>query len=260
MSHLRAHFPERDAYLDRLAQHYADGVLDDAGFEARRDLLMQSTTHGEMLRAFDGLPRPRYVQDGPPARRPGRTRRWLVGGALAVAAAVGLGGLATNPQPTYVGEDSFYGIEVAGDAVGYAVHYDLLDEVHMTLAERGLTDVNELFINAEGLTGTVLSPLAPGEYHTVSKQPERPVVISEAAEGEAQLSADLDQLYNSFFQANEEALWALGGEGYVDQLSLVFTERSTPTVVANVLDLDGVPLGTAQYDLDGNLISLEEHQ
>lgn len=61
MSELRAHFPERDAYLDRLAQHYADGLLDDAGFEARRDLLLQATTHGEMLRAFDGLPRPRYA-------------------------------------------------------------------------------------------------------------------------------------------------------------------------------------------------------
>lgn len=29
MSELRAHFPERDAYLDRLAQHYADGLLYD---------------------------------------------------------------------------------------------------------------------------------------------------------------------------------------------------------------------------------------
>lgn len=92
MSELRSHFPQRDAYLDRLAQHYADGLLDDAGFEARRDLLLQATTHGEMLAAFDALPKPRYRDGGgaPVRRRRGMGRRALLLGGVGALGAVGL--------------------------------------------------------------------------------------------------------------------------------------------------------------------------
>ncbi|MDO5676481.1 MAG: DUF1707 domain-containing protein [Propionibacteriaceae bacterium] len=272
MSELRASFPERDAYLDRLAQHYADGLLDDAGFELRRDLLLQATSHGEMLRAFDGLPKPRY-RDGTKVRiTEGRMgRRGLVfGGAAAfvgVVAAIAAGGALARPYQ-YVppaetwAPDPMPTEATATPAAGVMpFDYGAIDEVFMTLQERGLTLITALTVDGSGVAGVAMSPRAQGELRTFSKQGQRPVIVSEAVDGELPPSVDLESLQMLMYQVPDQAMADLGfPEGFPDKVTLVFTERGTPTVLVQVLDPVGTGLGSAQYDMDGNLMALEANQ
>lgn len=265
MSELRAHFPEREAYLDRLAQHYADGLLDDAGFEARRDLLLQATTPGEMLRAFDGLPRPRYRDEGTRGR--GVARRGILIGGLAVAAAgaVALGLSTLGARPYAPPAEEFYlndPVETSGMEAFYAtVDYGVLDETFMTLRERGLSLVSEFTADTTGATGVAMSPRAPGDLRTFDKRIDRTVVVSEATPGEVPPSVEVDQLQELAFRTLDESMWVFGDEGMVDSMELVFTERGNPTIRVTMLSpIDGRVLGTAQYDLDGNVMALEENQ
>lgn len=264
MSQLRTHYPERDAYLDRLAQHYADGLLDDAGFEARRDVLLQATTPGEMLRAFDGLPRPRYRDDGQaPGGRLGRRALVLGIGGVAALAAGGFvfGGrlgapvqVEPVPSPIEVYDEPF------ATAAPAWLDHSILDEVLMTLQERGLTLVSEFNFGTAGASGVAMSPRAPGESRTFSKSPERPVVVSEAVPGEVPPAVEVDRFQEMLWISLDRGAWDFGEEGVVDGLELVFTERGNPTVRVSARSMsDDRALGTAQYDADGGLMALEEN-
>lgn len=264
MSELRAHFPERDAYLDRLAQHYADGLLDDAGFEARRDLLLRATTHGEMLRAFDGLPRPRYAGKSNEGGRSLGRRGLIVGGAVVAAAVVTVaGGVSIFGARSYAptaGE--FYEVASMGpDSVAMPVDYGVLEETFATLDERGLSLISQFEAHTTGASGVAMSPRAPGELRTFDKRLDRPVTVSEATPGEVPPSVELGQLQEMVFRALDESIWIFQEEGVADTIELVFTERGNPTMKVTVVSpFDGRVLGTAQHDLDGNLMALEENQ
>lgn len=113
---------------------------------------------------------------------------------------------------------------------------------------------------SEGIDGVAMSPRAPGELRTVSGRPNRPVVVSEATPGEVPRSVELDQLLNALYGVPDQAVMDLRGDGYPASTELVFTERGTPTLVVRVLGWDGNQHGSAQYDLDGNLMALEENE
>lgn len=58
MTDLRASYEERDKYLSKLADNYAEGRLDDLEYEKRRDALLAGVTHDDLLAQFQGLPNP----------------------------------------------------------------------------------------------------------------------------------------------------------------------------------------------------------
>ncbi|MCG6567080.1 DUF1707 domain-containing protein [Tessaracoccus sp. ZS01] len=270
MSELRPHFPERDAYLDRLAQHYADGLLDDADFEARRDVVLQSTSHGDALRAFDGLPQPRYREGTRTGRPAGLGRRGLLIGGLAAAAVVGVGGIAALVFGARLGDPMMGGPMMeevwpqpsmgGGDVETYAMDYGAIEETFFTLQERGLTLISEFTVEIGGVTGTAMSPRSPGELRAFSRRIDRPMVISEGSEAEVPPAVELEPWQSLVMMSIEQAPMDLGGYGHADRVELVFTDRGSPTALVTVLAIeDAHPLGTAQYDVDGNLIALEEN-
>jgi hypothetical protein len=54
--HLRVSDAERQAVTDRLAQHFADGRLDQAEFDARVDQAMKAKTRADLSNLFTDLP------------------------------------------------------------------------------------------------------------------------------------------------------------------------------------------------------------
>jgi len=54
--HLRVSDAERQTVTDRLAQHFADGRLDQAEFDARVDKAMNAKTRADLTGLFDDLP------------------------------------------------------------------------------------------------------------------------------------------------------------------------------------------------------------
>jgi hypothetical protein len=60
--HLRVSDAERQAVTDRLAEHYADGRLDQAEFDERVGRAMGAKTRADLSGLFDDLPEPM----GPP--------------------------------------------------------------------------------------------------------------------------------------------------------------------------------------------------
>lgn len=259
MSELRAHFPERDAYLDRLAQHYADGLLDDAGFEARRDMLLRATTHGEMLGAFDGLPRPRYAGQDRGGRRGMGRRGLIIGGAVAAGAVVLAGSGAVIMG---LNREAPVGEPIAAEAMawdGEQVLLDLpgMDETIVTLRERGLTLLSEFTVDMAGVRGVAMSPRAPGELRTFEKDTDRPLIVAEGVEAEVPNTVDIDQIHNMLWDLPNTAVIDLGGPGQAQSVSLIFTGRGNPALEVVVGEGD-VRTGTVTYDLDDNLIALEE--
>jgi hypothetical protein len=87
--HLRVSDAERQAVTDRLAEHFADGRLDQAEFDARVGRAMNAKTRADLNGLFDDLP-----ETGAPAAtdRPRRRRGHpvlLVGLVVLVAVAAG---------------------------------------------------------------------------------------------------------------------------------------------------------------------------
>lgn len=72
---LRLTDADRTQCAEDLAEAYAIGRLDDAEFGRRLDLLHNAVTHGDLARAYDGLPPPSLYSPVP--RQPGRWR-WIV--------------------------------------------------------------------------------------------------------------------------------------------------------------------------------------
>jgi anti-sigma factor RsiW len=70
--HLRVSDAERQAVTDRLAEHFADGRLDQAEFDERVGRAMNAKTRADLSGLFDDLP-----ETGAPAmpEHPRRTRR-----------------------------------------------------------------------------------------------------------------------------------------------------------------------------------------
>jgi Domain of unknown function (DUF1707) len=56
--HLRVSDAERQAVADRLAEHYADGRLDQAEFDERAGRAMSAKTWADLNGLFDDLPEP----------------------------------------------------------------------------------------------------------------------------------------------------------------------------------------------------------
>jgi Domain of unknown function (DUF1707) len=69
--HLRVSDADRQAVTDRLSQHFADGRLDQAEFDARVDRAMSATTRGDLNGLFTDLPEAGApaVTDHPARRR-----------------------------------------------------------------------------------------------------------------------------------------------------------------------------------------------
>lgn len=63
MSEMRVSTAERDEYLSALADSYADGRLDDAEHERRRDAILSGVTHQDMLAQFRDLPAPQVGKE-----------------------------------------------------------------------------------------------------------------------------------------------------------------------------------------------------
>ncbi|MGH3199243.1 MAG: DUF1707 SHOCT-like domain-containing protein [Streptosporangiaceae bacterium] len=85
--HQRVSDAERQAVVDRLAEHFGDGRLDHAEFDERVGRAMSAKTRADLNGLFDDLP-----ETGAPARpeRPGRRRRrpvLLVGLLVVIALA-----------------------------------------------------------------------------------------------------------------------------------------------------------------------------
>lgn len=263
MSELRPHLQEREAYLDRLAQHYGDGLLDDAGFNARRDLLLEATSHAQMLRAFDGMPQPRYA----PRKSSGVGRRGLLIGTAAVGGIVGLGaatawlfGAGGSAADEFPQDDEWYGSYDEDVVEGInAVDFDLITVPLYALQERGFTLISEYTVGVEGAVGTAMSPRLPGELRAFQQRPARPLVIAEAAEGEVPPAVELEQLLDLLLHVLDQAPMDIDDAGVVNHLELVFTDRGNPTVVATMVDDVGT-IATAQYDVGFTLIALEENQ
>lgn len=55
--------PERTSALDRLGEHFADGYLDVAEFDARTARAASATTRGELAALFSDLPHPSSGSD-----------------------------------------------------------------------------------------------------------------------------------------------------------------------------------------------------
>jgi hypothetical protein len=73
--HLRVSDAERQAVADRLAEHFADGRLDQAEFDERVGRAMNAKTRADLSGLFDDLP-----ETGAPAmpERPRRRRRYPI--------------------------------------------------------------------------------------------------------------------------------------------------------------------------------------
>ena len=73
--HLRVSDAERQAVTDRLAEHFADGRLDQAEFDERVGRAMSAKTRADLSGLFDDLP-----ETGAPAmpERPRRRRRYPI--------------------------------------------------------------------------------------------------------------------------------------------------------------------------------------
>lgn len=54
--HIRVSDAERNAVVERLGQHYADGRLDQAEFDERVNRAMAAKTRGDLAGLFDDLP------------------------------------------------------------------------------------------------------------------------------------------------------------------------------------------------------------
>ena len=80
---MRVSDAERQAVVDRLAEHFADGRLDHAEFDERVGRAMSATTQADLTGLFADLPEPRaavapMAQVGPPVSRRGRPRPILL--------------------------------------------------------------------------------------------------------------------------------------------------------------------------------------
>ena len=73
--HLRVSDAERQAVADRLAEHFADGRLDQAEFDERVGRAMNAKTRADLAGLFDDLP-----ETGAPAmpEQPRRRRRYPI--------------------------------------------------------------------------------------------------------------------------------------------------------------------------------------
>jgi len=65
--HLRVSDAERQAVADRLAEHYADGRLDQAEFDERAGRAMSAKTWADLNGLFDDLPEPMGSPGAAPA-------------------------------------------------------------------------------------------------------------------------------------------------------------------------------------------------
>lgn len=73
--HLRVSDAERQAVADRLAEHYADGRLDQAEFDDRLGRAMGAKTRADLSGLFSDLPETGAPAAADPMARPYRRRR-----------------------------------------------------------------------------------------------------------------------------------------------------------------------------------------
>lgn len=106
MSELRVGHAEREGASHRLADHYAEGRLDEEEYSERLDAIWSARTRGDLAVVFHDLPAPvRAPRPAGPARpsyrpRPGE-RSWLVP-VLVVAGVLALLGLALDVFPWWL--------------------------------------------------------------------------------------------------------------------------------------------------------------
>ncbi|MFD0865404.1 hypothetical protein ACFQ06_06205, partial [Tessaracoccus lubricantis] len=196
-------------------------------------------------------------------------RRGLLIAGLGVAAVVAAGGIAAGvygartPMMSGPMTEEAWQEPVPVAPQPEPIDVGALEETFFTLQERGLTLVGEFAVDITGVSGTAMSPSAPGQLREFSKKTARPLVVAEATPGEVPPTVDLEALHAAVLEGMSRAPMDLGGDGYADRMELVFTQLGTPTVKVTVLTNDpasAAELGTAQYDMDGNLMALEENR
>lgn len=187
---MRASFEERDAYLDHLAKSYADGRLDDAEFERRRDAILSAATHAEISQQFEGLPAPAVRV---PERGRLNRRNVLIGGGVIAAAGV-VGALvvsqrtASRPVPT----------SAADPWAGPPLSTDFVLETLASLREIEFTNLVEFDAQSSHVWGRAQSAKSPGIVSDFEMARDQPLTIPFEAAEEIPLGFEVDAFETMF--------------------------------------------------------------
>ncbi|WP_203568467.1 DUF1707 SHOCT-like domain-containing protein [Aestuariimicrobium ganziense] len=258
---LRASFEERDQYLDLLSKAYAEGRLDDDELNRRRDLVLRSVTHNEMLRSFDGLPQPRVKFTGTPNRAPvqirppqvpvsqGVNRRDLLAVAAGIAVVGGVGIMGMN-----VRSDSSGGPATEIADPGYPPvdpHENPLETLNVEpviaeLTQQGLTWIIEMTVTASGIKGVAHAEGQPEVASTFETVNGLVVIGSPSARKQAP-SFMIDSVhFDQLWMMHERAMQVFEGQA----TKITFLPDGRGGAVATFT----YPDGTIQFSGDGTRV------
>lgn len=285
MSELRPSFEERDRYLDLLSTAYADGRIDEVEFRRRSDGVLEAVTHSDAIAQFEGLPRPNVLPvpypppspsaqprppaafghlPPPPAVRSGpstsrRTALIVGGGALLLGGLVASGVASMSPSP-YVAPDpmeSFMADPVWVDEVVAVDPYEWSEWVSRSAdiaRDLGLDGFSMVKLTTEGLVALVSAERAAGVATELTYYPDGSYSHETPLSHEVEHRVPLEQVEQGLGIAIQDASGHLAGE--VTQAELVFSASGQPQYLVTVSD--GSSTGSVTFDVDGNLVSVEE--